>query len=127
LICNLRGVIEMEGRSPRPGEVVRGWLGSISTRLRVAARVSGLRFQINQLLTRRRETLREIGEKVFQLYKRDKVGNPDILELCKRLEEIEEEIAQKEREIERIRAEAGLGEEREEVEVSEEPLEKGEG
>ena len=119
----------MEERRPRPkpGEVVRGWVGSISTRVRVAAKVSGLRFQINQLLARRREVLREVGEKVYELYRRGKVGNPDVVELCKEIERIDGEVAEREREIERIRAEAGLGEERREVEVSEEPLEKEEG
>ena len=117
----------MEERRPRPEEAVRGWVGSLSTRLKVAARVSALRFQINQLAVKRREVLREIGERVFELYKRGKVGNPDVLELCKRVEEIEAEIAEREREIERVRAEAGLAEKGREEPVSEEPLEKEEG
>lgn len=114
----------MERPRPKPGEALRSWVGSISTRVKVATKVSGLKFQINQLLTKRREVLKEVGERVYQLYKRGKVQNPDVLELCKEIEGIEAEVAEREREIERIRVEGGLEEERREVEVSEEPLEK---
>lgn len=115
----------MEERRTKPEEAIKGWVSSLSTRLKVAAKVSALRFQINQLAAKRRDVLRQVGEKVYELYKLEKVGNPDVLELCKQIEGIDEEISQREREIERIRAEAGLAEGGgAEEAVSEEPLEK---
>ncbi len=113
-----------EERKAKVGEAIKGWFSTVSTRVKVASQTSRLRYQISLLKTRRREILREVGEKVYALYQKGKVGNPDIVELCKQVEEIDKEVEERQREIERIREEAGLVERAAPAEVSEEPLEK---
>lgn len=68
------------------------------------AAIQRLAGQIRKLDKERGERIRQIGGKVYALHSQGKVRNQDVLVDCQRLDEIKQEIAGLQQDIEKIRA-----------------------
>lgn len=67
------------------------------------SRVIRLQAQMSKLKAQRRQTLVQMGEKVFDLFQRDLVKNQDLRMMCQQIRGVDAELDIKREEIERLR------------------------
>lgn len=68
------------------------------------ARILLLQGQIMRLRDEKERLFLRMGQKVYALFEKDLVKNADLLDLCRKARDIDQEIARREQEIEQVRA-----------------------